>query len=67
MEYLEVIRGSQPLNRQSAPYIAIPTTSSTGAEVTRNAVIDSPLHRIEVSLRSPFMLPRLALIDPELT
>ena len=67
MEYLEVIGGSQPLNRRSAPYIAIPTTSGTGAEVTRNAVLDSPRHRIKVSMRSPFMLPRLALIDPELT
>jgi alcohol dehydrogenase class IV len=67
MEYLEVIGGSQPLNRQSAPYIAIPTTSGTGTGVTRNAVLDSPLHRIKVSMRSPFMLPRLALIDPELT
>ena len=67
MNYLEVIGGSQPLNRPSAPYIAIPTTSGTGAEVTRNAVLDSPLHRIKVSMRSPFMLPRLALIDPELT
>lgn len=67
MDYLEVIGGSQPLNRRSAPYIAIPTTSGTGAEATRNAVLDSPLHRIKVSMRSPFMLPRLALIDPELT
>ncbi len=67
MDYLEVIGGSQPLKRRSAPYIAIPTTSGTGAEVTRNAVLDSPLHRIKVSMRSPFMLPRLALIDPELT
>ena len=67
MEYLEVIGGSQPLKRRSAPYIAIPTTSGTGAEVTRNAVLESPLHGIKVSMRSPFMLPRLALIDPELT
>ena len=67
MQYLEVIGGSQPLKRQSAPYIAIPTTSGTGSEVTRNAVLDSPPHRIKVSMRSPFMLPRLALIDPELT
>ena len=67
MQYLEVIGGSQPLKRQSAPYIAIPTTSGTGSEVTRNAVLDSPLDRIKVSMRSPFMLPRLALIDPELT
>ena len=67
MDYLEVIGGGQPLKQRSAPYIAIPTTSGTGAEVTRNAVLDSPLHRIKVSMRSPFMLPRLALIDPELT
>ncbi len=67
MEYMEVIGDSQPLNRQSAPYIAIQTTSGTGAEVTRNAVLDSPLHRIKVSMRSSFMLPCLALIDPELT
>ena len=66
-QYLEVIGGSQPLKRQSAPYIAIPTTSGTGSEVTRNAVLDSPLDRIKVSMRSPLMLPRLALIDPELT
>ena len=67
MDYLEVIGGSQPLNRRSAPYIAIPTTAGTGAEVTRNAVLDSPLHRVKVSMRSPYMLPRIALIDPELT
>ena len=67
MQYLEVIGGSQPLKRQSAPYIAIPTTSGTGSEVTRNAVLASPLDRIKVSMRSPFMLPRLALVDPELT
>jgi alcohol dehydrogenase class IV len=45
----------------------VPTTAGTGAEVTRNAVLRSPAHRIKVSLRSPFMLPRLALVDPELT
>jgi alcohol dehydrogenase class IV len=67
MDYLEVIGGSQPLGSRSAPYIAIPTTAGTGAEVTRNAVLDSPEHRIKVSMRSPFMLPRLAIIDPELT
>lgn len=67
LDYLEVIGGSQPLGSRSAPYIAIPTTAGTGAEVTRNAVLDSPEHRIKVSMRSPFMLPRLAIIDPKLT
>ena len=47
--------------------MAIPTTAGTGAEVTRNAVLSSPEHRLKVSLRSPLMLPKLALVDPELT
>ena len=66
-DYLEVIGRAQPLTQPAAPCICIPTTAGTGAEVTRNAVLSSPKHRVKVSLRSPFMLPRLALIDPELT
>jgi len=67
LDYLEVIGKSKALTQPSAPFIAIPTTAGTGAEVTRNAVLASPEHRIKVSLRSPLMLPRLALVDPELT
>ena len=67
LDYLEVIGRGQPLSQPAAPYIAIPTTAGTGAEVTRNAVLASPEHRVKVSLRSPLMLPRLALIDSELT
>ena len=66
-EYLEVIGQGKPLEQPSAPYIAIPTTAGTGTEVTRNAVIAVPEHKIKVSLRSPFLLPRLAVVDPELT
>ena len=67
LDYLEVIGRGKPLTRPSAPFIAIPTTAGTGAEVTSNAVLGSPEHRVKVSLRSPLMLPRLAVIDPELT
>jgi len=67
MDYLEVIGRGQPLSQRPAAYIAIPTTAGTGAEVTRNAVLDSPRHRVKVSMRSRFMLPDLALVDPELT
>ena len=67
LDYLEVIGKGQALTQTPAPYLAIPTTAGTGAEVTRNAVIASPDHRVKVSLRSPLMLPRLAVIDPELT
>ncbi len=67
LDYLEVVGRGQPLAEPPLPYIAIPTTAGTGAEVTRNAVLASPEHRVKVSLRSPLMLPRLALVDPELT
>jgi alcohol dehydrogenase class IV len=67
LDYLEVIGGGKPLANPSAPFIAIPTTAGTGSEVTRNAVLSSSRHKVKVSLRSPFMLPRVALIDPALT
>jgi len=66
-DYLEVIGSAKPLTKPSAPFIAIPTTAGTGSEVTRNAVLASPEHRVKVSLRSPHMLPKIALVDPELT
>ncbi len=65
--YLEVVGPGLPLARPAAPLVAIPTTAGTGSEVTRNAVIIVPEHRVKVSMRSPYLLPRLALVDPELT
>jgi len=67
LDYLEVIGRGQALAQPSRPYIAIPTTAGTGSEVTRNAVLTSTDQQVKVSLRSPFMLPRMALVDPELT
>ena len=67
LDYLEIIGQGKTLLKRSAPFIAVPTTAGTGAEVTRNAVLAAPEHRVKVSLRSPHMLPRLAVIDPELT
>jgi alcohol dehydrogenase class IV len=67
LDYLEVIGRGRALPRAGLPCIAIPTTAGTGAEVTRNAVLASREHKVKVSLRSPFLLPRVALIDPELT
>ncbi len=66
-DHLEVIGKARPLVNPPLPFVAIPTTAGTGAEVTRNAVIASPEHQVKVSLRSPLMLPRLAIIDPLLT
>ena len=67
LDYLEVIGRGLPLRNPSAPMIAIPTTAGTGSEVTRNAVLASPVHRVKASLRSAGMLPSLAVVDPELT
>jgi alcohol dehydrogenase class IV len=67
LDYLEVIGGGKTLSRSPPPLLAIPTTAGTGSEVTRNAVLAAPEHRLKVSLRSPLMLPKVALVDPELT
>ncbi|MBN2342462.1 MAG: iron-containing alcohol dehydrogenase [Deltaproteobacteria bacterium] len=66
-DYLEVIGRGKPLSRRTVPFIAVPTTAGTGAEVTKNAVLRSVEHRVKVSMRSNYMLPDLAIIDPELT
>jgi alcohol dehydrogenase class IV len=67
LDYLEVVGRGMALSRPALPTIAIPTTAGTGAEVTRNAVLLSPEHKIKASLRSPTMLPKIALVDPETT
>ena len=67
LDYLEVIGKGKQLSAPSLPCVAIPTTAGTGAEVTRNSVLGSPEQRVKVSLRSPFLLPRFAIVDPKLT
>mgnify|MGYP001040885275 CR=1 FL=1 len=67
MDYLEVIGRGQKIQNSPLPIAALPTTAGTGSEVTRNAVIASPEHHVKVSMRSPMMIPDVAIIDPELT
>lgn len=67
LEFLEVVGKGRSITGQPLPFIAAPTTAGTGSEVTRNAVLGSTEHGVKASLRSPLMLPRIALIDPELT
>jgi len=67
LDYLEVIGRGWPLEKPSLPVLAMPTTSGTGSEATRNAVLASPEHGVKASLRSVTMIPRVALVDPELT
>jgi len=67
LDYLEVVGSGRPVTRPAAPCVAVPTTAGTGAEVTANAVLASPDHGLKASLRSPLMIPRVALVDPGLT
>ncbi|AMG04218.1 iron-containing alcohol dehydrogenase [Vibrio mimicus] len=66
-DYVEVVGRSVPLKTKPLPFIAIPTTASSGSEVTRNAVLKSAQDRVKVSLRSPDMLADVAIVDPTLT
>ena len=66
-DYLEVVGLAKPITQNPAPHIAVPTTAGTGAEVTCNSVLGVPEHQVKVSMRSPLMLPSLAIVDPELT
>jgi alcohol dehydrogenase class IV len=67
LDYLEVVGSGRKITQPAVPCVAVPTTSGTGAEVTANAVLAAPAHRVKASLRSPLMIPRVALVDPELT
>jgi len=67
LDHLEVVGRGQPLAAAPLPVVAIPTTAGTGAEVTQNAVIAVPERRFKASIRSPRLVPRLALVDPALT
>ncbi len=66
LDYMEVVGRGQPLRHPAAPWIAVPTTAGTGAEATRNAVLGCPEKKFKASLRSEHLLPRIAVIDPEL-
>jgi len=67
LDYLETVGSGRAVTRPSVPCVAVPTTAGTGAEVTANAVIAVPEHQLKASLRSPLMIPRVALVDPLLT
>ena len=67
LDYLEVIGSGRAITQPAVPCVAVPTTAGTGAEVTANAVLAAPAHGLKASLRSPLMIPRVALVDPQLT
>jgi len=66
-DYLENVGRDLKLIQEPLPVLAMPTTAGTGAEATRNAVISSYAPPFKKSLRSEKIMPRIALVDPELT
>jgi alcohol dehydrogenase class IV len=65
--HFEVVGEGRALEADPLPFVAIPTTSGTGAEATKNAVIAMPGRGLKVSLRDDRMLAALAVVDPALT
>ncbi|TYS40785.1 iron-containing alcohol dehydrogenase [Bacillus infantis] len=59
--------GLDKVTEPGAPVIAIPTTSGTGSEMTRFAVLSDTSAQAKLSVGSMYVCPNLALCDPELT
>jgi alcohol dehydrogenase class IV len=64
LDHLEVVGAGRPIVGPGLPCIAVPTTAGTGSEVTRNAVLSAG--GVKASLRSPSLLPKVAVVDPDL-
>lgn len=67
LDYLEEVGAGRELTRPPLPVVAVPTTAGTGSEATRNSVIRVPGLAVKRSLRNDLLLPRVAIIDPELS
>ncbi len=67
LDYVEIIGAGKKLEKKPLPYIAVPTTAGTGAEVTKNAVIRSANKQIKVSMRDVKLIPRIVIVDPKMT
>jgi len=59
--------GEQCVPGPGLPVIAVPTTAGTGSEVTAVAIIEDTARRLKLAVASPYLMPRLAIVDPLLT
>ncbi len=59
--------GKTAVKKPILPFIAVPTTAGTGSEVTFSAVITDRENNYKMTVRSPFMAAKVALLDPKLT
>ena len=61
------LQGLMKVHKPIVPFVAIPTTAGAGSETTVAAVItDAQTHR-KAAINDPFLIPRYAVLDPELT
>ena len=67
VDYLEGVGIGKKVTENTLPFIAVPTTAGTGAEVTKNAVISSTEDKYKKSFRSEKLLAKVAVVDPVLT
>ena len=65
-DYLEQV-GDRKISTPPLPFIAVPTTAGSGSEATKNAVIRAPDLKVKRSIRHDLLLPRVAIVDPELS
>jgi alcohol dehydrogenase class IV len=66
-DFLEGVGRGLQITQPPLPILALPTTAGSGSEATKNAVISSYDPPLKKSLRADALLPRLVLIDPQLT
>jgi len=59
--------GTNLINKPGIPLIILPTTSGTGAEVTPNAIVKDKKKEWKKGIVSPYLIPGLVILDPELT
>lgn len=67
IDYMEYVGKGKKVTKEPVPFIAVPTTSGTGSEVTKNSVLGSSVQTFKRSMRSDMMIANLSIIDPVLT
>ena len=59
--------GPNKIPRPGAPLMVIPTTAGTGSEVSQFTIITDTTRNVKMLIASPYILPRVALVDPFMT